>query len=78
MTSPVAQTTDFTRDVLGRYIFNGFDEAAASSRVRPFDTIVIGAGAFGSVVAQHLLYRDQKRTHRILVLEAGCAVQKYI
>ena len=71
MTSPVAETTDFTRDVLGRYICNGFDEAVASAGVRPFDTIVIGGGAFGAVVAQHLLYRDQQRAHRILVLEAG-------
>ena len=71
MTSSVAQTTDFTRDVLGRYLCNGFDEAAASGATRPFDTIVIGAGAFGAVVAQHLFHSDQQRTHRILVLEAG-------
>jgi len=71
VTSPVAETTDFTRDVLGRYICNGFDEAVASAAVRPFDTIVIGGGAFGAVVAQHLLYRDQQRRHRILLLEAG-------
>jgi len=25
MTSPTPQTTDFTRDVLGRYICNGLD-----------------------------------------------------
>ena len=31
MTSPTPQTTDFTRDVLGRYICNGLDEAIASA-----------------------------------------------
>jgi hypothetical protein len=31
-TSPTPQTTDFTRDVLGRYTCNGLDEALASTR----------------------------------------------
>ena len=31
MTSPTPQTTDFTRDVLGRYICNGLDEALAAA-----------------------------------------------
>src|SRR6266849_339970 len=42
-----------------------------SSVSRPFDTIVIGGGAFGSIVAQHLLSNDQSRNHRILVPDAG-------
>jgi choline dehydrogenase-like flavoprotein len=71
VTSPVAETTDFSRDVLGRYLCNGFDEAVASAEIRAFDTVVIGAGAFGGVVAQHLLYSDQQRAHRTLLLEAG-------
>src|SRR5512143_3595716 len=70
-TSPQAQVTDFTRDVLGRYICNGLDEALQSTAVRPFDLIVIGGGSFGSALAQHLFARDQSRVHRILVLEAG-------
>src|SRR3954471_13798517 len=58
-TSPTAQTTEFTRDVLGRYICNGLDEALRStdkgafrpdgspqSDARPFDVIVIGGGSF--------------------------------
>jgi hypothetical protein len=32
MTSQRAQSTDFTRDVLGRYVCNGFDEAVNSTR----------------------------------------------
>jgi choline dehydrogenase-like flavoprotein len=77
MTSPAPQTTDFTRDVLGRYICNGLDEALASANqsiradARSFDMIVIGGGSFGAAFAQHVFSRDQKHSHRILVLEAG-------
>ena len=76
-TSPVPQNTDFTRDVLGRYVCNGLDEALASSdpslnpNARPFDVIVVGGGSFGPILAQHLLYADQVRSRRTLVLEAG-------
>ena len=68
-TSPTAQNTDFTRDVLGRYTCNGLDEARPD--VNPFDVIVIGGGSFGPIFAQHLLYRDPTRARRTLVLEAG-------
>ena len=75
MTSATAQDTDFSRDILGRYICNGFDEAVASMNGRPdakvFDIIVIGGGSFGGALAQHLLQRDAFRNHRILILEAG-------
>jgi hypothetical protein len=63
-TSSSPQNTDFTRDVLGRYICNGLDEALASSdtslnpNARPFDVIVVGGGSFGPIFAQHLLYAD--------------------
>jgi hypothetical protein len=30
-TSPTTQTTDFTRDVIGRYVCNGLDEALRST-----------------------------------------------
>ena len=58
MTTKLAQETDFTRDVLGRYICNGLDEALASTNpngqradgtpqndAKPFDTIIIGGVA---------------------------------
>jgi choline dehydrogenase-like flavoprotein len=64
-TSPV---TAFSRDVLGRYICNGFDEAEASG---PFDLVVIGGGTFGAAVAEHLWFRGTGRAHRVLVLEGG-------
>ena len=83
-TSPVAQTTDFTKDVLGRYICNGLDEALRSTdrslirgdgrpqiEARDFDLIVIGGGTFGAVLAEHMRFRDRSREHRILVLEGG-------
>jgi len=76
-TSPTSQATDFTRDVIGRYICNGLDEALRSADktlrpdARPFDIIVIGGGSFGPVLAQHLFYKDKTHSHRILILEAG-------
>ena len=78
------QTTDFTKDALGRYICNGMDEAINStdkngrrpdgnptSDARPFDMIVIGGGSFGPVFAQSLFSQDHTHSHRILVLDAG-------
>jgi hypothetical protein len=53
-TSKTPQTTDFSRDILGRYICNGFDEAISIHNIRPFDFIIIGGGTFGSVLAEHL------------------------
>src|SRR5262249_5579027 len=50
------------------------DEALASTQgpgARPFDIVIVGGGSFGGALAQHLLYSDQFRNHRILVLEAG-------
>ena len=74
-TSPTAQYTDFSKDVLGRYVCNGLDEALASTSgrpdARPFDIVIVGGGAFGGTLAQHLLYADRLANHRILVLEAG-------
>jgi len=74
-TSPKAQTTDFTKDSVGRFIFNGLDEALASTAAapagRPFDIVVVGGGTFGSAMAQHLLFADRTHSHRILVLEGG-------
>lgn len=79
MATPLrTETTHFTRDVLGRYVCNTWDEAMASSdasarpEARPFDFIVIGGGSFGAVVA-HALF-TKLPTKRILVLEAGLFV----
>ncbi len=77
--------TDFSRDVLGRYVCNTFDEALvtmdANARntaglpgrgdLRPFDFIIIGGGTFGAALAEHLWFRSQNRSERILVLEGG-------
>jgi choline dehydrogenase-like flavoprotein len=76
VTSPTSQVTDFTRDVMGRYICNGLDEARRSAdpvnpNARPFDVIVIGGGTFGAVLAQHMFFRDKQHSRRTLVLEGG-------
>jgi choline dehydrogenase-like flavoprotein len=79
-TTAFPQTTDFSRDVLGRYVCNGLDEAKRSMDqglrpdARPFDVIVVGGGTFGAAVAQHLFAVDKAHRHRILVLEAGPVV----
>jgi choline dehydrogenase-like flavoprotein len=76
-TTPTPQRTDFSLDIMGRYLCNGLDEALRSADntarpdARPFDVIVIGGGSFGPVLAQHLFHRDTARRHRILVLEGG-------
>src|SRR5262245_50849787 len=77
--------TTFTRDVLGRYVCNTFDEALATidanaraavglpSRddLRPFDFIIIGGGTFGAALAEHLWFRSTNRSERILVIDGG-------
>lgn len=86
-TSPTAQYSDFSKDVLGRYVCNGLDEAVRSANrtvtrsdgraqieARDFDLIIIGGGTFGAVLAEHLAFRDTARQHRILLLEAGPVV----
>jgi hypothetical protein len=67
-------TTQFSLDVLGRYVCNDLNEAMAAASptdARPFDVIVAGGGSFAGVFAQHLFTIDAARRHRILVLEAG-------
>ncbi len=77
VTNATSQTTDFTRDTIGRFVCNGLDEALRSadqnlrSDARPFDIIIIGGGTFGAAVAQHLFFADKTHSHRILVLEGG-------
>src|SRR5688500_9061159 len=83
-TNPEPEMTDFTKDVLGRYVCNGLDEALCSTdptamrpdgrpqiEARPFDVVVVGGGSCGAVVAELLAFRDRARRHRILVLDGG-------
>src|SRR5215213_9264938 len=61
------QETEFSLDVLGRYVCNTWDEATQNGGV-PFDAVVIGAGMFGAYCAEKL-YRNSNL--RVLVLDAG-------
>ncbi len=77
--------TDFSRDALGRYICNTFDDVLVTidsnarnaaglpprGDLRPFDFIIIGGGTFGAALAEHLWFRGTNRSERILVLEGG-------
>jgi choline dehydrogenase-like flavoprotein len=63
----VLQDTEFSLDVLGRYICNTWDEATQNGGVA-FDAVVIGAGMFGAYCAEKI-YRNSNA--RVLVLDAG-------
>lgn len=65
-----SQQTDFTNDVLGRFVCNTFDEAINNGG-RPFDVVVIGAGMFGAYTAEKLYRSSENQNLRILVLDAG-------
>src|SRR5436190_270348 len=72
-----SESTTFTLDNMGRFLCNSLQEALDSAgqtvggRTRAFDTIIVGGGTFGCVVAEHLFIADTTRSRRILVLEAG-------
>jgi 3-keto-disaccharide hydrolase/GMC oxidoreductase len=64
------ENTTFTRDVLGRYLLNTFDEAR-STDFRRFDIVIVGGGSFGAAMAEQLFQLGKRNGHRILVLEGG-------
>ena len=65
--------TAFSKDVLGRYVCNGLDEALASMdttgrpEARPFDTIVIGGGQAGLAAGYYL----RRARRQFLILDAN-------
>lgn len=73
--------TPVSRDVVGRFVCNTFDEARSTWENGPgFDAIVIGGGTFGSALAANLYFRSEPfvhggpfapRNYRVLILEAG-------
>jgi choline dehydrogenase-like flavoprotein len=76
-TSPQPQRTDFSLDLVGRFICNGLDEALQSTDqnkypdARPFDVVVVGGGSFGTILAAHVFNNDKTRSRRVLVLDGG-------
>jgi hypothetical protein len=68
------QRTKFTRDSIGRFFCNTWDEATRAAKVSDlqnavsmFDAIVVGSGMYGGYCA-HQIWR---RGGKVLVLEAG-------
>jgi hypothetical protein len=64
------QDTEFTKDLMGRYVCSTFDEAANNGG-RPFDVVIIGAGMFGAYAAEKIYRKSNDLNLRILVLDAG-------
>jgi len=64
------QDTEFTRDLLGRYVCSTWDEAVNNGG-RPFDVVVIGAGMFGAYVADKIYRSSADQNLRVLLLDAG-------
>ncbi len=67
------QESDFSYDVLGRYVCNDWLEIEAQIQDGgfPFDVVVVGAGMFGGYCAEKLYRHGADANLRILVLEAG-------
>ncbi len=73
------QSTEDSIEATRRHTDNDFDEVlqgldeegrrldnSSQYVARPFNTITIGSGCFGSILAPHLLYAAQQRTGRTL------------
>lgn len=61
------QDTEFTTDVVGRFVCNTWNEATQNGGAA-FDVVVIGAGMFGAYIAEKIYRQSNKR---VLVLDAG-------
>jgi choline dehydrogenase-like flavoprotein len=64
------QDSEFTKDLLGRYLCSTYDEAVNNGG-RPFDVVVIGAGMFGAYAAAKIYRASADQNLRILLLDAG-------
>ncbi|WP_291992896.1 family 16 glycoside hydrolase [Candidatus Accumulibacter sp. ACC003] len=71
----MSESTTFTRDVLGRYHNNTWDEATSSPE--GIDVVVLGAGMYGGYCAAKIYdlterkFGNKLKALRVLVLEAG-------
>src|SRR6267154_1799995 len=64
------QQTEFSHDVLGRWMCSTWSEVSNNGG-DPFDVVVVGAGMFGGYIADKLYRRGENVGLRVLVVEAG-------
>lgn len=64
------QQTEFSNDVLGRWICSTWSEVSNNGG-DPFDVAVIGAGMYGGYIAEKIYRGSQNQGLRVLVIEAG-------
>jgi hypothetical protein len=64
------QDTDFTKDLLARYVCNTLDEAVNNGGA-PFDLVVNGGGMFAAYTADKVYCNSADLNLRILLLDAG-------
>ena len=64
------QQTEFSHDMLGRWVCSTWPEVSNNGG-DPFDVVVVGAGMFGGYLADKLYRRAEKIGLRVLVVEAG-------
>ena len=64
------QQTEFSHDVLGRWMASTWPEVSNNGG-DPFDIVVVGAGMFGGYIADKLYRRGENLGLRVLVIDAG-------
>ena len=74
MTPSAPQSTNFTKDAIGRYVCNGLDEALRTTDkniradAKDFDIVIIGGGTFGAAIAQRLFDQLASENKSVIVV----------
>jgi Domain of Unknown Function (DUF1080)/GMC oxidoreductase len=64
------QRTEFSFDVLGRWVCSTWPEVSGNGG-DPFDVVIVGAGMFGGYIADKLYRHGENIGLRLLIVEAG-------